>query len=110
MKGRDGARTTQPQFRQRESKVFLALAAVIFCAGMVGAQQIGNPTMQQGVMPTRGVYAIRNARIVTVSGADIDDGTVVIRNGKIEAVGATVNVPVGAQIIDARGLIVYPGM
>ena len=74
------------------------------------AQQIGNPTMQDGVVPPRGVFAIRNARIVTVSGADIENGTVVIRDGKIEAVGAGVNVPAGAQSIDGRGLSVYPGM
>ena len=54
--------------------------------------------------------AIRNARIVTVSGAEIENGTVVIRDGKIEAVGASATVPAGAQEIDARGLIVYPGM
>jgi imidazolonepropionase-like amidohydrolase len=74
------------------------------------AQQIGNPTTQQGVIPARGVFAIRNARIVTVSGADIENGTVVIRDGKIEAVGTSVNVPAGAQSIDGRGLSVYPGM
>jgi imidazolonepropionase-like amidohydrolase len=66
--------------------------------------------MQQGVIPARGVFAIRNARIVTVSGADIENGTVVIRDGKIEAVGTAVNVPAGAQAIDGRGLSVYPGM
>lgn len=74
------------------------------------AQQIGNPTTQQGVTFPRGTYAIRNAHIVTVSGADIDNGTVVIRDGKIEAVGANVNVPSGAKQIDAHGLFVYPGM
>ena len=74
------------------------------------AQQIGNPTTQQGVIPPRGTFAIRNARIVTVSGADIENGTVVIRDGKIEAVGATVTVPAGAQTIDGTGLSVYPGM
>jgi imidazolonepropionase-like amidohydrolase len=74
------------------------------------AQQIGNPTTQHGVTFSRGTYAIRNAHIVTVSGPEIDDGTIVIRDGKIEAVGAGVSVPSGAQTIDARGLWVYPGM
>ena len=73
------------------------------------AQQIGNLTVQ-GTSGVPGVYAIRNARIVTVSGPEIESGTVVIRNGKIEAVGASASVPAGAQEIDARGLIVYPGM
>jgi len=74
------------------------------------AQQIGSPTTQQGVIPPRSVFAIRNARIVTVSGPDIENGTVVIRDGKIEAVGATVSIPAGAQTIDGSGLSVYPGM
>jgi len=83
---------------------------LMLLAGSVMAQQIGNPTAQQGVMPAHGTFAIRNARIVTVSGADIENGTVVIRDGKIEAVGANVSVPSGAQTIDGRGLSIYPGM
>ncbi|HEX7333232.1 MAG TPA: amidohydrolase family protein [Pyrinomonadaceae bacterium] len=86
------------------------LLALLLLASPVFAQQIGNPTAQQGVIPPRGTFAIRNARIVTVSGADIENGTVVIRDGKIEAVGANVNVPAGAQTIDGSGLSVYPGM
>src|SRR5215212_1391640 len=55
-------------------------------------------------------YAITNARIVTVSGASIDRGTVVIRNGLIAAVGANVSAPPDARIIDGAGLTVYPGL
>lgn len=87
----------------------ILLTILLICVPAFG-QQIGNPTTQQGVIPARGVYAIRNARIVTVTGADIENGTVVIRDGKIDAVGANVNVPAGAQSIDGRGLSVYPGM
>ena len=54
-------------------------------------------------------YAITNARIVTVSGATIDKGTIVIRNGLIDAVGASVATPADAQVFDASGLTVYPG-
>lgn len=86
------------------------LLVLIFFTGSVFAQQIGNPTTQDGVLPPRGTVAIRNARIVTVSGPDIENGTVVIRDGKIEAVGTNVSVPAGAQTIDGRGLSVYPGM
>jgi imidazolonepropionase-like amidohydrolase len=86
------------------------LLALILLAGPVLAQQIGEPTTQQGVIPPRGTFAIRNARIVTVSGADIENGTVVIRDGKIEAVGANVSIPTGTQTIDGSGLSVYPGM
>jgi imidazolonepropionase-like amidohydrolase len=55
-------------------------------------------------------YAITNARIVTVSGPTIERGTVVIRNGLIAAVGANVNTPSDARIIDGAGLTVYPGL
>src|SRR5215204_2079793 len=86
------------------------LAALLICATSVFAQQIGTATTQQGVIPPRGIFAIRNARIVTVSGPDIENGTVVIRDGKIEAVGTNVSIPAGAQTIDGQGLTVYPGM
>jgi imidazolonepropionase-like amidohydrolase len=56
------------------------------------------------------VYAIRNARIVTVTGQTIERGTVVIRDGKIAEVGANVAAPGNAKIIEGRGLSVYPGL
>lgn len=55
-------------------------------------------------------YAISNARIVTVSGPVIEQGTVVLRNGLIAAVGANVTVPADARVIDGNGLTVYPGL
>ena len=57
-----------------------------------------------------GTVAITRAKIVTLAGNAIDEGTVVIRDGKIAAVGASVDVPAGAQVIYAKGLQVYPGM
>jgi imidazolonepropionase-like amidohydrolase len=54
--------------------------------------------------------AIRNARIVTVSGATIEKGTVVIRGGLIEAVGSDVTPPADVWVIDGTGLTVYPGL
>ncbi len=55
------------------------------------------------------MFAITNAKIVTVSGKTIDKGTVVIRNGLIEAVGENVSVPADAIAIDGTGLTIYPG-
>jgi imidazolonepropionase-like amidohydrolase len=54
-------------------------------------------------------YAITNARIVTVSGGTIERGTVVVRDGLIEAVGADARTPADAQVFDGTGLTVYPG-
>jgi imidazolonepropionase-like amidohydrolase len=57
-----------------------------------------------------GTIAIRNATVVPVVGARIPNGTVLIRDGRIAAVGASVAVPADARVIDAAGLFVYPGM
>jgi imidazolonepropionase-like amidohydrolase len=56
------------------------------------------------------VYAIKGARIVTAAGAPIANGTVVLRNGLIEAVGPGVRVPDEARVVDGANLTVYPGL
>src|SRR6476619_4213345 len=53
--------------------------------------------------------AIVGGKVYPVSGATIENGTVVMTNGKITAVGTNVPVPAGAQRIDATGKIVTPG-
>jgi imidazolonepropionase-like amidohydrolase len=53
--------------------------------------------------------AITNARIHTIAGPVIERGTVIIRDGKIAAVGANVAAPAGARVIDAAGKVVTPG-
>ena len=55
------------------------------------------------------VYAITNAKIVTVSGANIENGTIVVRGGLIESVGANLKPPSDARIVDGTNLTVYPG-
>ncbi len=57
------------------------------------------------------VYAIKGATIITGRGATIAQGTVVVRNGVIEAVGPSdaVEVPYDAETIEGKGLHVYPG-
>jgi imidazolonepropionase-like amidohydrolase len=53
--------------------------------------------------------AITGGKVYPVSGPPIENGTVIIINGKIAAVGANVAIPAGAQRIDATGKIVTPG-
>jgi len=74
------------------------LIALVVCSAMV----FGQP------QPTS--IAIRNAKIVTVSGPTIAKGTVVLRNGLIEAVGDNVQPPADALVIDGEGMTVYPGL
>jgi imidazolonepropionase-like amidohydrolase len=60
--------------------------------------------------PSPATYVLTHAKVFTLAGATIEDGTVVIRDGKIAAVGASVELPAGAQVTDAKGLEVYPGL
>ncbi|BDC47787.1 amidohydrolase [Bryobacterales bacterium F-183] len=59
--------------------------------------------------PPSGI-AIRNARIVTGSGPILQKGTVVLRNGLIDAVGENVTIPTDAWVINGEGMTVYPGL
>jgi imidazolonepropionase-like amidohydrolase len=82
----------------------VTLQAAMLCAALLGFSAVGK-TQE---VPT--VYAITHAKIFTLAGSPIDDGILVIRDGKIAAVGTNVDVPAGAQVIDGKGLQVYPGL
>ena len=69
-----------------------------------------SPLNASAQSPPPTTYAITHAKIFTLAGSTVDDGTLIIRDGKIAAVGAGLEVPAGAQVIDARGLQVYPGL
>ncbi len=56
------------------------------------------------------VLAITGARLVPVSGPVIERGTIVIRDGRITALGANVTAPADARVIDGAGLSIYPGL
>lgn len=56
------------------------------------------------------ITVIRNATILTVTKGTIENGSILIRNGKIAEVGKKVKEPAGARIIDATGMYVLPGI
>ena len=56
-----------------------------------------------------GAVAIVGGRVVPITGQGIERGTVLIENGRISAVGASVTVPDDAQVVDAEGAWVLPG-
>lgn len=88
--------------------VTAAFTAVLVAAPAALHAQLGSYNMPPG---PAGTYAIRGARIVTVSGPVIERGNVVIgADGRIQAVGADAAIPQGAQVLDGTGLSVYPGM
>jgi imidazolonepropionase-like amidohydrolase len=76
----------------------LALAAALF------------PLSLRSAVAQSDTWALTNARIQTVTRGVIEKGTVVIRKGLIEAVGATVPVPADARVLDLNGKTVSPGL
>jgi imidazolonepropionase-like amidohydrolase len=88
-----------PKVRPLTVTLLTVSLVTIFFVSLTGAQRSAIDT-----------YAITNARIVTVSGPTLERGTVVVRNGLIAAVGANINAPPDARIIDGAGLTVYPGL
>lgn len=54
--------------------------------------------------------AIKNAKILTVTQGIIEEGTILIENGRITAVGQDLEIPEGFSLIDASGCIVTPGL
>jgi imidazolonepropionase-like amidohydrolase len=58
----------------------------------------------------KGTFALTNATIETVTNGTVENGTLVIQNGKITALGTNVTIPAGAETIDCAGKSIYPGM
>lgn len=85
--------------------ISLGLTILFFPAAVMA--QLGSYNPAPG---PRGSFAIKGARVVTVSGPEIPNGNVIIVDGRITAVGANAAIPSGATVIDAAGLSVYPGM
>ena len=56
------------------------------------------------------MLAIKGGRILTITRGEIDGGTVLVDGGKIVEIGADVKVPKGAEVIDASGKVVMPGL
>ncbi|MGA7552456.1 MAG: amidohydrolase family protein [Candidatus Acidiferrales bacterium] len=90
----------------RANRRKISLAAILLCCAGV----IGWACSARGEGGEPRYFAIKNARIVPVSGAVIENGTVVVAKGLIAAVGTNVTIPPEAWVIDGTGLTVYPGL
>jgi len=90
------------------------------CATMMSAASVAifsATALAQAVAPTDlsthpSTIAITGGKLLTISHGVIENGTIILSAGKIAAVGAAdaVKVPAGAQIVDAKGMTVYPGL
>ena len=87
----------------------LRWAAALALVSAAAAGQLPAQSATGAAVTARG-WAIRNVTIVPVTGPRIERGTVVIRNGKIEAAGADAAPQPGDSVLNGTGLFVYPGM
>src|SRR3954453_2704127 len=60
--------------------------------------------------PAQNAVAIKGGKVVTMAGDPIEGGVVLIRDGKITAVGKDVPIPTEYRVIDAAGKVVMPGL
>lgn len=79
----------------------------VYCAAVLTATLALSPLGAKSAGP---LYAIKGATIHTSAGPVISNGTIVMRNGVIEDIGAGVTAPADAFVIDAAGLHMYPGL
>ena len=77
----------------------LQIAAIVITAAVVS----------RAAPPARSI-AIRGGTVIPVSGPQIANGTVLMRDGKIAAVGVNVAIPADAEVVDATGKYVMPGL
>ena len=86
---------------RRSGSILLAASLIAACSGLA-----------QAPAKSGGVIAITGGKLLTVSHGVIENGVLLIKDGKISAVGESgkVDVPKDATIVDARGMTVYPGL
>lgn len=70
------------------------LAILVFASGVAIAQK---------------PLAIKGGKIITMAGEPIENGTILLRDGRIIDVGVDLKIPVEAKVIDATGKVVMPG-
>ncbi len=101
------ARTTQITLKNK-NRLFLAVALLsltLLIPRFSLAQQSAPQPQKDSEM-----IAIVGAKIVPVTGPVIDSGSILIKDGQIVDLGASISIPAGAKVIEAKGLIAYPGM
>jgi imidazolonepropionase-like amidohydrolase len=96
----------------RRTKLIATQCAIVLIATLafapIGATPVLARRSAEGAKAA--LYAIKGATIHTSAGPVIANGTIVMRNGVIDDIGANVTVPADAFVIDAAGLHMYPGL
>ena len=94
--------------KRRPSTLCFAAAFLFAAVGVLNANE--KPASSASMDAPAPVILIRNATILTVSHGTIDKGDILIKDGKIAAVGGTLKAPANAVVIDATGQFVTPGI
>jgi len=85
----------------------LMLCGIIAVVAIAAVGLSSRPSQAQG---GSNVMLIKNATILTVTKGTIQHGSILVRDGKIAEVGSNIATPAGANVIDATGLFVMPGI
>ena len=90
-------------------KIKFLLSACLFLTGTIQLlnAQVTYP-VNDVANPKEGSYAFINASIVKDAQTTLQNATLVIRQGKIEAVGNNISIPKDAVVIDCKGKYIYP--
>src|ERR1700732_834515 len=94
-----------PMNRSREPLLLTAILAVALAP--VQTHAASSPSVASEPAP---IILIQNATILTVSHGNIEHGSILIKDGKIAEVGPSIKAPKDAQVIDAGGQFVMPGI
>lgn len=98
---RRGSNTaTAIPWRKVGRRLLWGLAVGLLCAPSLSAQRPPSPSF----------YAVRDVQVEIGNGETLEKATVLVADGLIEAVGAGIDIPPDARIIDGEGLILYPGL
>src|SRR5688572_9291550 len=85
-------------------------AAIALLGTTVFAPNAANAQVMMPVAPQSQPVVLRGATIHTVTKGTIQNGTIVLENGKITAIGTDVQVPRAAKVVDLTGKHIYPGL
>ncbi len=90
---------------QKRDSLFRSVILIL----LMGLVSFTSMSQDGDLKPVTNKYAIKNATIVQAPGKTIQNGTVLIENGIIKAVGSSVAIPADAWVIDADSMFVYAG-
>ena len=103
---------TTPSLKRTLATTCVLSVALIAHAQLVTAKAPVPTGPNRTTLDPPKIVAIAGGKLLTVTHGTIENGVVILENGKITAVGTTAatKIPKGAQVFDAKGMTVYPGL